>query len=143
MLEQVPAQPEQRSGKCWGAPEVSLLGLNTRCHCWDLMSFSCSLQTCLAACRAASYGTGTLLLPPLSAAPEGERKFIRAPGLLSPRGAGMRTGILGNPVGLTRGVPPTLGREGKLQSMICPGIRKQHLWANWLGDSEVQQGKHC
>lgn len=106
------------------------------------MSFSCSLKTCLAPSRAASYGTGTLLRPPLSAAPEGERKFVRAPGLLAPAGAGMRTEILGNPIGLTRGAPPTLGREGKLKSIICPGIRKQSLCASWLGGSEVQQGKH-
>lgn len=62
--------------------------------------------------------------------------------LLAPRGAGVRTEILGNPTGLTRGAPPTLGTEGKLKSRICPGIRKQHLCASWLGGSEVQQGKH-
>lgn len=137
VLERVPTPPEHE------APGgVGSAGALRRCYFSDLMSFSCSLQTCLAPSRAASYGTGTSPRPPLSAAPEGERKFIRAPGLLAPRGAGTRTEILGNPIRLTRGAPPTLGKEGKLKSIICPGIRKQHLCASWLGGSKGQQGKH-
>ena len=92
--------------------------------------------------RDASYVTGAPLRPPLSASLEGERKFVREPGLLALRGAGLRTASLGNTTEPTRGAPPTLGRDGRLKSMICTGIKKQRLCASWLGGSEVQQGKH-
>lgn len=34
------------------------------------------------------------------------------------------------------------GREGRLKSIICTGIKKQRVCASWLGGSKVQQGKH-
>lgn len=58
------------------------------------------------------------------------------------RGAGLRAASLGNTTELTRGAAPTLGREGRLKSIICEGIKKQRLCASWTGGSEVQQQKY-
>lgn len=76
--------------------------------------------------------------PPLSALLEGERRSVRAPGWLAEKSPPQKCSRAD-----TWGCPRTWqgGREGRLTSVNCTGIKKQRPCASWLGGSEVQREK--